>query len=72
MLIRTLLFCTILPLVGCQCCSHTDRYSNKLDDIADHEPNLDRFYHAEFDLQRIGKADWCRNRLNRTLCRRCR
>ncbi|MCH8830066.1 MAG: hypothetical protein IID45_10870 [Planctomycetes bacterium] len=55
---------------GCQCCGLTERYADLIDDVADYSPKFDRFYHAECDLNRIGKPDWCRSRFNRMLCRR--
>lgn len=58
----------VLSAAGCQCCGVTERYADLIDDVSDCKPTLDRFYHAELDLNRIGKPDWCRSRINRALC----
>lgn len=58
----------LLSAVGCQCCGVTERYCDLVDDVSDCKPNLDRFYRAEFDLNRIGKPDWCQSRINRAIC----
>jgi len=63
----------VAGLAGCQCCGVTERYADVVDDVSDHKPVLDRLYHPAYDLTRIGKPDWCCNRLNRWWCRRaCR
>lgn len=53
---------------GCQCCALTEHYACLIDCISDHEHAMERFYHPEWDLNRIGRPDWCRCRLNRALC----
>lgn len=59
---------TCLLLTGCQCCSLTERYCDKVDEINDSYPTFDSHYHARWDLTRIGRQDWCRSRLNRWWC----
>jgi len=55
-------------LSGCQCCALTEHYASLIDCISDHEHAMERFYHPELDLNRIGRPDWCRCPLNRALC----
>jgi hypothetical protein len=63
-------FCLIVSGLGCQCYGLTERYADFVDDVSDHKPNLDRFYSAKYDLNRIGKPDWCQSRINCWLCGR--
>ena len=57
-------------LTGCQCCSLGDKYAGLIDDVSDHEVELDCLYRPQLDLNRIGKPDWRCSRLNRALCGR--
>lgn len=63
-------------LAGCQCCQLTECYQDKIDCIADHKLNLDRYYHPTWDLTRIGYPDWCAGPINHwcygCCCRCCR
>jgi hypothetical protein len=52
---------------GCQCCPALDCYAGVIDDISDHECELDPLYCPCFDLTRIGKPDWCECCINRVL-----
>jgi hypothetical protein len=65
---------TMLLMTGCQCCSWSDAYYDHIDDFSsDHDlcySCVDRFYDATLDLNRIGKPDWCRSKINRKLCGR--
>ncbi len=54
---------------GCQCAPLTGHYADAVDHIADHELALDGLYHPGLDLTRIGRSDWCRCGINRSLCR---
>ncbi|MFQ5732609.1 MAG: hypothetical protein ACE5KM_11740 [Planctomycetaceae bacterium] len=56
-------------LAGCQCSGLTERYSDGIDDISDHTPNLEGLYHPCFDLTRIGRPDWMDCGFNRLWCR---
>ena len=60
-----------ITMVGCQCIPLTEHYCDVIDEINDHECCGERLYYAPLDLQRIGKADWCKCRLNRWLCPSC-
>ncbi|GAB4145260.1 MAG: hypothetical protein Tsb009_17340 [Planctomycetaceae bacterium] len=60
--------CVLGGSLGCQCCKWTERYADLVDDVSDRKPNLDRFYRPEWDLNRIGKPDWCRSKWNRWWC----
>jgi len=60
-----------LGTAGCQCCSWTEHSQDTIDHIADHQPHLDRFYHPEWDLTRIGYPDWCQSSFNRWLYGDC-
>ena len=51
-----LLTCCLLT-TGCHCCSWTECYADKIDDIADSQPHLDRYYCEQLDLTR-----YCMNR----------
>jgi hypothetical protein len=55
-------------LSGCQCCALTEHYACLIDCISDHEHAMERFYHPGWDLNRIGRPDWCRCPINRHLC----
>jgi len=69
MRIPVLIAFVALFLTGCQCCRLSEPYADLIDDISDRPVTLDALYNPELDLQRIGKPDWCRSRLNRWLCR---
>lgn len=58
----------LVGLSGCQCCCLTEPLSHFIDRIADHEHAWQYYYHPELDLNRIGRRDWCRCRVNRMLC----
>lgn len=66
----------LVSLSGCQCCGLFNRYADAIDCISDHEHHFERFYCPCWDLNRIGRPDWCSCRPNRILCRcaceRCR
>lgn len=72
----TLLGLMLLGLTGCQCCALTEHYASAVDCISDHEHHFERFYHPGWDLNRIGRSDWCSYPKNRLCCRcvcdRCR
>jgi hypothetical protein len=55
-------------LSGCQCCALTEHYACLIDWASDHERAEEISYHPGWDLNRIGRPDWCRCRLNRALC----
>jgi hypothetical protein len=55
---------------GCQCCHVFEPYADVIDHVSDHEHSLECLYHPAFDLNRIGKPDWCTCPLNRLLCHR--
>ena len=57
-----------VSLSGCRCCQWSNCYYDKIDDISDHEPCMDRFYDARFDISRAGMPDWCQGKLNRKIC----
>ncbi|MFN0198091.1 MAG: hypothetical protein ACKVT0_15195 [Planctomycetaceae bacterium] len=54
---------------GCQCSVLTHYYSDAIDDISDHELEMDALYRPQWDLNRIGKPDWCQSAWNRFWCR---
>lgn len=59
--------------VGCQCSPLFEPYAGLIDGVSDIDPTLDPLYHPAWDLNRIGKPDWCTSPVNRFLCRRaCR
>lgn len=58
----------ITAAAGCQCIGLTEKYQDKIDRIANHEPHLDRFYKPTWDVSRIGRPDWCQSPINRWWC----
>ncbi len=54
---------------GCQCSVLTHYYSDAIDDLTDHELEMDALYRPQWDLNRIGKPDWCQSAWNRFWCR---
>ena len=66
----------LATLAGCQCCCLTERYASFVDHVADHEHCFEVLYSPCWDLNRIGRSDWCSCRMNRVFCRcacdRCR
>ena len=48
---------------GCQCSPLLNRYADCIDDINDRAHYVDRCYRPQYDLTRIGKADWCGTRM---------
>ena len=66
--------CTMtLASTGCTVCRWTtDCCGDVIDDISDHECELDCLYHPSLDVSRIGKPDWCQCPINSCLdCRQC-
>jgi hypothetical protein len=61
-------YCLLLVLTGCQCCSITEPYQDRIDVIADREGRWDALYSPAFDLTRIGRPDWCSYPVNHWLC----
>lgn len=59
----------LLGLSGCQCCTLFDHYAAWVDCVADDEHHFERIYVPAWDLNRIGRPDWCQCRLNRAFCR---
>ncbi len=49
---------------GCQLCGITERYQDVIDHIADRSPHLDRWYHPQWDVSRIGQPDWYQSAWN--------
>jgi hypothetical protein len=63
---------TLLASSGCLCRWKTDCYGDLIDDISDHNFEVDCMYCPAFDLTRIGFPDWCACPMNRALdCQRC-
>lgn len=56
-LLRFSVLLSCLTLTGCHCCGLTERYADHVDDIADTEFCMDRFYCEKLDLTRL-----CMNR----------
>jgi hypothetical protein len=52
---------------GCQCHPALDCYADCIDDVSDHEWELDHLYCPCCDLTRIGMPDWCACKINRCL-----
>jgi hypothetical protein len=72
-----LLLCVLLPgLTGCQCCCLFEPYASLVDCISDHEHHFERYYSSGWDLNRIGREDWCQYPEHRfwcpCACARCR
>lgn len=65
---RVVLLAGLAGLSGCQCCPLTENYACLIDWISDHERDEEKSYHPGWDLNRIGRPDWCCCRLNRRLC----
>ncbi|MEX1232893.1 MAG: hypothetical protein WEB58_21780 [Planctomycetaceae bacterium] len=56
-------------LTGCQCSVLTRYYADAVDDVSDYDLEMDAFYRPTWDLNRIGKPDWCQSAFNRFWCR---
>ncbi|MDA0832115.1 MAG: hypothetical protein O2955_08290 [Planctomycetota bacterium] len=56
-------------LAGCQCSMLTRYYADAIDDMTDRDLEMDCFYRPTWDLNRIGKPDWCQSAFNRFWCR---
>ena len=59
----------LINLAGCQCCRLTEHYAGLIDCISDHEHHYEVLYCPGWDLNRIGRGDWCSYRHNRLFCR---
>ena len=59
----------LVALGGCQCCCLKERYASFVDNVADHEHCFEVLYSPCYDLNRIGRSDWCSCRPNRFFCR---
>jgi hypothetical protein len=66
--IFVLLAGVVASFSGCQCCAVTEHYASLIDCISDQEHAMERFYHPCWDLNRIGRSDWCSCPINRHLC----
>ena len=68
----TALFATAIAVAGagCQCSPLLRPSGDLIDDISDHPPRAEWLYSAGWDLNRIGKPDWCAKSPFRGLCRR--
>jgi hypothetical protein len=68
----TLCLAVLASASGCLCRWKTDCYGDLIDDISDHDLELDCLYCPALDLTRIGFPDWCECPVNRALdCQRC-
>lgn len=59
----------LASLAGCQCSPLTRNYANFIDDVSECDLAMDAFYRPTWDLNRIGKPDWCQSAFNRWWCR---
>lgn len=66
--LKMVLLAGFAGLSGCQCCALTEHYACLIDWISDHERAEEISYHPGWDLNRIGRPDWCTCRVNRLLC----
>lgn len=64
----------LLNLAGCQSCWLTEPYACRVDRISDHEHHYEALYSPRWDLNRIGRSDWCsyRHLICRSACERCK
>lgn len=50
---------------GCEVCRwKQDCWADVIDDVSDHECELDCLYCPELDISRMGKPDWCQCPIN--------
>lgn len=56
---------------GCQCSNVRDRYGDVVDDVTDVDLNMEWAYKPKWDLNLVGRPEWCSSRLNRLICPKC-